>query len=134
MPKREYRACCAPIRWQKAASIEGAVISGLQAGKGTGALFGGDRETIGPVHLRNLADIDEKQISVICAQPPQLSTLRLVLPPVAIKSTGEDKWGNKGENNVDDKKTYHKGHDAKNDSDSGVRTKYGQLKDFLEGF
>jgi hypothetical protein len=63
MPKREYRACCAPIRWQKAASIEGAVISGLQAGKGTGALFGGDRETIGPVHLRNLADIDEKQIS-----------------------------------------------------------------------
>jgi hypothetical protein len=47
---------------------------------------------------------------------------------------GEDKWGNKGENNVDDKKTYHKGHDAKNDSDSGVRTKYGQLKDFLEGF
>jgi hypothetical protein len=69
MPKREYRACRAAIREQKAASIEGAVISGLQAGRRNGALFGGDRETVGSVHLRNLANIEEKQISVICDVP-----------------------------------------------------------------
>jgi hypothetical protein len=34
-----------------------------------------------------------------------LACLRLVLPPIAIKLMGENKSGNKGENNVDDNKT-----------------------------
>jgi hypothetical protein len=61
---------------------------------------------------------------------PWLTWLRLVLPSIAIKLMGGKKW----ENNVDDNITYHNGHDAKNDSDNGVRKKSGQLNDFLEGF